>query len=392
MYFVHSYEFIPDDKSVISATTDYSSKIVCSIEKENLFGTQFHPEKSDKTGLKIIKNFRFVIMKIFPAIDIKDKKCVRLIKGNFENKTEYNTSPVDQAAKYKDHGFKNLHIVDLDGALTGKTVNLDIIQEIVSKYDLKIEIGGGIRNIDNIKQYIETGVEKVILGSGAIKNKEFLKEACEKFKNKIALGLDKDGNLSVSGWKENLNIKTTDYLNDVNDFGVSRVIFTDINRDGMKNSPNYEETVKIAEISNCPVVISGGVSSINDIKKAKDLNNKKIEGIIVGKAIYDGDIKLDELAKEIDVKNRIIPCLDVKNGRVVKGINFVELKDAGDPVEQAKVYSDGGADEICFLDITASNENRGTIIDIVRKTAKECFVPLTVGGGVRTIQNITDYC
>ena len=240
-------------------------------------------------------------MKIFPAIDIKDKKCVRLIKGDFENKTEYNTSPVDQAAKYKDHGFKNLHIVDLDGALTGKTVNLDIIQEIVSKYDLKIEIGGGIRNIDNIKQYIETGVEKVILGSGAIKNKEFLKEACEKFKNKIALGLDaKDGNLSVSGWKENLNIKTTDYLKEVNDFGVSRIIFTDINRDGMKNSPNYEETVKIAEISNCPVVISGGVSSINDIKKAKDLNNKKIEGIIVGKAIYDGDIKLDELAKEID--------------------------------------------------------------------------------------------
>ena len=240
-------------------------------------------------------------MKIFPAIDIKDKKCVRLIKGEFENKTEYETSPVDQAAKYKEHGFKNLHIVDLDGALTGKTVNLDIIQEIVSKYDLKIEIGGGIRNIDNIKQYIETGVEKVILGSGAIKNKEFLKEACEKFKNKIALGLDaKDGNLSVSGWKENLNIKTTDYLKEVNDFGVSRIIFTDINKDGMKNSPNYEETIKIAEISNCPVVISGGVSSINDIKKAKDLNNKKIEGIIVGKAIYDGDIKLDELAKEID--------------------------------------------------------------------------------------------
>ena len=240
-------------------------------------------------------------MKIFPAIDIKDKKCVRLIKGDFENKTEYNTSPVDQAAKYKDHGFKNLHIVDLDGALTGKTVNLDIIQEIVRKYDLKIEIGGGIRNIDNIKQYIETGAEKVILGSGAIKNKEFLKEACEKFKNKIALGLDaKDGNLSVSGWKENLNVKTTDYLKEVNDFGISRIIFTDINRDGMKTSPNYEETLKIAEISNCPVIISGGVSSINDIKKAKELNNKKIEGIIVGKAIYDGDIKLDELVKEIN--------------------------------------------------------------------------------------------
>ena len=239
-------------------------------------------------------------MKIFPAIDIKDKKCVRLIKGDFNNKTEYEMSPIEQAGKYKDHGFKNLHIVDLDGALTGKTVNLDIIQEIMSKYDLEIEIGGGVRSLESIKQYIDAGVEKVILGSGAIKNKEFLKEACEKFKSRIALGLDaKDGNLSVSGWKENLNIKTTDFLLEVNNYGVSRIIYTDINRDGMKTSPNLDETVKIAELSNCPVVISGGVSSINDIKKAKELNNKKIEGIIVGKAIYDGDIKLDELAKEI---------------------------------------------------------------------------------------------
>ena len=240
-------------------------------------------------------------MKIFPAIDIKDKKCVRLIKGDFENKTEYEISPIDQAGKYKDHGFQNLHIVDLDGALTGKTINLDIIQQIVGKYDLKIEVGGGIRSLESIKQYIDAGAEKVILGSGAIKNKKFLKEACENFKTQIALGLDaKDGNLSVSGWKENLNVKTIDFLQEVNSYGASRIIYTDINRDGMKTGPNFDETVKIAELSNCPVVISGGVSSINDIKKAKDLDNKKIEGIIVGKAIYDGDIKLDELAKEIN--------------------------------------------------------------------------------------------
>ncbi len=240
-------------------------------------------------------------MKIFPAIDIKDKKCVRLIKGDFKNKTEYEISPIDQAGKYKDHGFKNLHIVDLDGALTGKTVNLDIIQGIIVKYDLKIEIGGGIRTLDSIKKYINAGVEKVILGSAAIKNKEFLKEACAKFKNKIALGLDaKNGNLSISGWQENLNIKTLDFLKDVNNFGVSRLIYTDINRDGTKTSPNFDETIQIAEVSKCPVIISGGVSSINDVKKAKELNNKNIEGIIVGKAIYDGDIKLDELAKEIN--------------------------------------------------------------------------------------------
>ena len=236
-------------------------------------------------------------MKIFPAIDIKDKKCVRLKKGDFENKIEYETSPIEQALKYKDHGFKNLHIVDLDGALTGKTVNLDIIQDIVSKFDLKVEIGGGIRNQESIQKYIDAGVDRVILGSAAIKDKNFLKEACEKFPNKIALGLDaKDGYLSVSGWTENSNKLTLDYLNEVNDFGVSRLIYTDINRDGMKQSPNFDETLKVSEISNCPVIISGGVSSIDDINKAKSLKN--IEGIIVGKAIYDGDIKLEELVKE----------------------------------------------------------------------------------------------
>ena len=240
-------------------------------------------------------------MKIFPAIDIKDKKCVRLVKGDFDNKTEYEMSPVDQASKYKDHGFKNLHIVDLDGALTGETVNLDIIEEIVGKFDLKVEIGGGVRSFESIQKYTDAGVEKVILGSAAIKDKIFLKESCSKFQNKIALGLDaKDGYLSVSGWKENSNQLTVDFLKEVNDFGVSRLIYTDINKDGTKSRPNFEETEKIAKISNCSVIISGGVSSIDDIKKAKNLNNKNIEGIIVGKAIYDGDIQLEELVKEID--------------------------------------------------------------------------------------------
>ena len=238
-------------------------------------------------------------MKIFPAIDIKDKKCVRLVKGDFDKKTEYEISPVDQAEKYKNHGFKNLHIVDLDGALTGKTINQDIIRDIVLKFNLKVEVGGGIRNFDSVKKYIDVGVEKVILGSAAIKDKNFLKEACEKFPNKIALSLDaKDGYLSVSGWRENSNQLTIDYLKQVNDYGVSRLIYTDIGRDGMKQSPNFEETLKVAEISNCPVVISGGVSSMDDVKKAKDLKN--IEGIIIGKAIYDRDIKLDELTKELD--------------------------------------------------------------------------------------------
>ena len=224
---------------------------------------------------------------------------MRLVKGDFDNKTEYEMSPVEQAKKYKDHGFINLHIVDLDGALTGRTINIDLIKDLVSKFDLKIEIGGGIRNFESIQKYTDIGVEKVILGSAAIKDKNFLKEACKRFPNKIALGLDaKDGYLAVSGWKENSNQLTTDFLQEINDYGVSRLIYTDINRDGTKQSPNFEETSKIAEISNCPVIISGGVSSMDDIRKAKSLKN--IEGIIVGKAIYDGDIKLEELAKEIN--------------------------------------------------------------------------------------------
>ena len=236
-------------------------------------------------------------MKIFPAIDIKDKKCVRLIKGDFNQKTEYEMSPVEQATQFIDKGFKHLHIVDLDGALTGETVNLDIIKEIVRKFDFKVEVGGGVRDFDSIQEYADIGVDKVILGSAAIKDKNFLKKACKRFPKKIALGLDaKDGKLSVSGWKENSGISTLDFLNEVNDYSISRLIFTDINKDGTKESPNFEETLKVAEISNCPVVISGGVSSIEDIKKAKTLKN--VEGVIVGKAIYDGDVKLEELVKE----------------------------------------------------------------------------------------------
>jgi len=243
-----------------------------------------------------LKTLLIYNMKIFPAIDIKDKKCVRLLKGNFENQTIYEQSPFDQALKYKEAGLLNLHVVDLDGALSGELVNLQIIKDIIKKLDIKIEIGGGIRSIDKIKAYIDIGVDKVILGSAAIKDPDFLRRACETFKGKIVLGLDaKKGKLSVSGWKETTNQNAEDYLKNVNSYGFSRVIYTDIDRDGTKTEPNIEETINIAKISPAPVVVSGGISSIEDIKKIKTLNQFNIEGVIVGKAIYDGDINLNEL-------------------------------------------------------------------------------------------------
>jgi phosphoribosylformimino-5-aminoimidazole carboxamide ribotide isomerase len=239
-------------------------------------------------------------MKIFPAIDIKDKKCVRLLKGNFDNQTIYEQSPYDQASKYKDAGLLNLHIVDLDGALSGEPVNLDTIENIVKKLNISIEIGGGIRSIEKIKTYFNIGADKVILGSAAIKNPDFLKQACEEFKDKIALGLDaKNGKLLVSGWKEKTKLTAENYLKNVNSYGFSRLIYTDIDRDGTKTEPNINETINIAKISSAPVVISGGISSIEDVKKIKELKKFNIDGVIVGKAIYDGDIKLNEL-KELE--------------------------------------------------------------------------------------------
>jgi phosphoribosylformimino-5-aminoimidazole carboxamide ribotide isomerase len=239
-------------------------------------------------------------MKIFPAIDIKDKKCVRLLKGNFDNQTTYEQSPFDQALKYKEAGLLNLHMVDLDGALSGELVNLEIIENIIKKLNIPIEIGGGIRSIDKIQAYIDIGVDKVILGSAAIKDPGFLRKACETFKGKIALGLDaKKGKLSISGWKETINQTAEDYLKNVNSYGFSRVIYTDIDKDGTKTNPNIKETISIAKISSAPVVVSGGISSIEDIKKIKILNKFNIEGVIVGKAIYDGDIDLNDL-KELE--------------------------------------------------------------------------------------------
>ena len=236
-------------------------------------------------------------MKIFPAIDIKDKKCVRLLKGNFENKKVYDLSPLDQAKKYKDFGFNYIHIVDLDGALTGETVNLNIIEEIVKSLNIKIEVGGGIRSIENLKNYIDIGVDKVIIGSAAVKNKKFLSEACDKFKDQIALGLDaKNGFIAISGWKEETKLKALDFVSSINNYDLSRIIYTDINRDGTKTSPNLDETIKVAEISKAPVIVSGGVSTIKDIENIKKIENQNIEGVVIGKAIYDGDIDLKQLS------------------------------------------------------------------------------------------------
>ena len=239
-------------------------------------------------------------MIIFPAIDIKDGVCVRLIRGDYRQITSYENSPIDQATKYFQNGFNNIHIVDIDGALHGRPVNSITIKEIVKKVKSKIQIGGGIRTIEDINRWIEIGIDKVVMGTAAVENIELLKTACNKFKNKIAVSLDvKDGLIALSGWKKQTNISAIDFIKKIKNFGVSRIIYTDINKDGTKKGPNIKDTVELSSKVKIPFVISGGISSIEDIKKIKSLNNSNIEGVIVGKSIYDGDIKINELAKQI---------------------------------------------------------------------------------------------
>jgi len=178
-------------------------------------------------------------MIIFPAIDIKDGVCVRLIKGDYRQITSYENTPIDQATTYFKNGFNNIHIVDIDGALHGRPVNSILIKEIITKVKAKIQIGGGIRTIDDISRWIEMGIDRVVMGTAAVENTELLETACNKFKNKIAVSLDvKDGLIALSGWKRQTNISAIDFIKKIKNFGVSRIIYTDINRDGTKQGPN----------------------------------------------------------------------------------------------------------------------------------------------------------
>jgi phosphoribosylformimino-5-aminoimidazole carboxamide ribotide isomerase len=235
-------------------------------------------------------------MKIFPAIDIKDGKCVRLTKGDFNQVKIYNTDPMDQIEEFVIHGFKNIHIIDLDGALAGKLINFKIIKKIILKYKINLQIGGGIRNLESIKQLADIGVEKIILGTAAINDKSFLKNACNQFSNKIALAIDvRDKKIALSGWIKQTKIDALEFIKIVENYGVSRLIYTDINRDGTNLGANIQESLLVAKNTKIPIIISGGVSSINDVKDIISHKEKNIEGIIVGKAIYEKKINLKEL-------------------------------------------------------------------------------------------------
>lgn len=317
-------------------------------------------------------------MLVIPAIDILGGKCVRLFNGDYNQIKKYSDDPIEVAKKFESDGAKFLHIVDLDGAKNGEAVNSNIILEIAKSVNIPVQIGGGIRDIETAKKYLENGINRIIIGTSAVVNSEFLDALIERFgSDRIIVSVDiKDGKIAMNGWTCSSDLLLENFLNKIKTIGVERIIVTDVSKDGALEGPNYQ---LVESIKGFKIIAAGGVSSNNDIKKFKN-----VEGVIVGKAIYEGGVQLvkNGLAK------RIIPCMDIANGRVVKGTNFINIKDVGDAVELGKYYSDCGADELVFLDIMATVENRKTLVDLVEKVASNIFIPFTVGGGIKTLDDI----
>ncbi len=236
-------------------------------------------------------------MIVFPAIDIRNGKCVRLKQGNFDQMETFSTDPADAATKWESQGGKYLHVVDLDGALKGYPVNIAAIKQIISKVHIPVQFGGGIRNEESVIRMLDLGVERVILGTSALSDKQFTKSMIKKYKEHIAVSIDaKKGNVAVQGWTEISGIRALDLARELTDSGLETVIYTDIAKDGMLQGPNFVELERMDTVAE-NLIASGGISTVDDLRK---LNNMDLYGAIVGKALYTGAIRLEDIENKME--------------------------------------------------------------------------------------------
>ena len=241
-------------------------------------------------------------MIIYPAIDIRGGRCVRLTEGRFDAETVFADDPAEMALKWAGLGAEFLHLVDLDGALAGEGKNVPVIQRILKSVSIPVQLGGGIRNLETIEKLLELGVTRLILGSAAVKNPELVAEACKKYPGHIAVGIDaKNGEVAIEGWGQGSGVAATELAKKMADFGVETIIYTDISRDGMLSGVNVEATAALARACGVPIIASGGVASLDDIRRVKAVEGDGVQGCIIGKAIYTGAVDLKEalaMAKE----------------------------------------------------------------------------------------------
>ena len=334
-------------------------------------------------------------MLIVPAIDIISGKCVRLTQGSYSKMKIYSANPLEVALGFQKQGAQILNIIDLDGAKQGSPQNFELITDIVRKLKIPVQVGGGIRTFEDVRRYLKAGVSRVILGTRVIKDTDFLKKVMEEFgSDKIVVSVDvKNGKVATNGWVEISDLDYLEFAKSVFDLGVKFILCTDVSCDGTQKNPDLRIFNEITDLG-LNVFAAGGIS---DTGVLLQLNKNGVYGAVLGKALYENKLRLSDAlavgAFRVDsvksfLTKRIIPCMDVMGGRVVKGVNFKGLIDAGDPVELGKKYSDEGADELIFLDISASKEKRKTVLDMVRKVAKNVFIPFTVGGGIETVSDI----
>lgn len=232
-------------------------------------------------------------MIIFPAIDILNGKCVRLIQGDYQQETVYSDSPVNMALEWESKGAEYLHLVDLDGAKTGQSINKQVIKEIAQSVSIPVQVGGGIRSIETVKEHIENGVSRVIIGTAAISDPDFLQQAVDTYEDKIAVSIDaKNGYVATDGWTRTSEIKAIDLLLELEQMGVETIVYTDILRDGMLQGPNFAELTTINQATSIDVIASGGVTTKEDVQQLQSMD---LYGAIIGKALYDGNLKFEDL-------------------------------------------------------------------------------------------------
>ncbi len=234
-------------------------------------------------------------MIIIPAIDLKDGRCVRLAQGDFSRITIYSDDPIGIARKWQEDGAERIHVIDLDGSRSGFPRNMEVIRDIVAKTGLPIEVGGGIRDMNTIETYMGMGVNWVILGTMALRDRDFVGKACRAYEGKIILGIDvKEGKVSVQGWTEQTSESAVDVAKAYRDYGLAAIIYTDIKRDGMETGVNMDATRELAQSVDMPVIASGGVSSMEDIRRLKEIEKFGMIGVIIGRALYSGAVYLKE--------------------------------------------------------------------------------------------------
>jgi cyclase len=329
-------------------------------------------------------------MFVIPAIDIKDGKCVRLFQGDFSKVTTYGDNPAMVAKRFVERGARLLHIIDLDGAKAGEPMNSQLVLSIAGLAKIPLQVGGGIRSYETAKTYLEGGVRRIILSTAAIENPELVTRLVKEFGyDRIVVAVDiKNGRFATDGWTKSGGKSVAESIKLLKKLSIKNVLVTDVSKDGALKGPNFALVQQFID-AGFQAIGAGGVTSLPDVT---ELNKRGAYGAVVGKAAYEGTIDIAQAQVAASYKNnlakRVIPCLDVKDGQVVKGTNFTKLRVVGDPVELAKKYSQTGADELVFLDIAATVEERKTFAALVSSIAKAIDIPFTVGGGITSLDDI----